>query len=465
MCACSSSRPGGGRKRRGYILVFATLVIALVLVPSIGLAIDVGLMYLAQSMLYAAADAATIAGAGALSRGNDDAAQRSNAENTANSYFHANYPSSYLWSKNLTVTSTAATDANALRSITTTASVDLPLIFMRIFHVNSTNLSVTARSTRRDVNIMVVMDRSGSLSTSGACTPLKAAAAGFVDKFAETRDNLGLITFGTTSRIDYAPSTTFKTQVEDMLNSVNCTGATSSAQALWQAYDQLVGLNQNGALNAILFFTDGRPTAVTEDFPLLGSSSCSNRTTPKRGVVTLASDLSSPLGLYTYQTTQAPPVTSDQNYISNSSGCYYYTSSGKQVYKDFDYAPTTDIWGNSLTATGYKSVTLDNPGLSLNSAQNIENFSTNAADHAALRIRRGDADPAQGNRSLGGVVIYTIGLGDIDATLLKRVANDPSLTPNPVAAGNQGRYVYAADATDLNQAFLNVASEVLRLAK
>jgi hypothetical protein len=53
----------------------------------------------------------------------------------------------------------------------------------------------------------------------------------------------------------------------------------------------------------------------------------------------------------------------------------------------------------------------------------------------------------------------------VDSVLLKRIANDPSLTPNPVAAGAQGRYEYAGDATALNDAFLRVASEVLRLAQ
>jgi len=50
-------------------------------------------------------------------------------------------------------------------------------------------------------------------------------------------------------------------------------------------------------------------------------------------------------------------------------------------------------------------------------------------------------------------------------TEVKRMANDPSLTPNPVANGRQGRYVYAADATALDLAFTRVASEILRLAK
>ena len=126
---------------------------------------------------------------------------------------------------------------------------------------------------------------------------------------------------------------------------------------------------------------------------------------------------------------------------------------------------STDYWGNSLNATAYRTVTTSGAGLSITQAQNVENFSTNAADHAALRIRRGDADAQHANRTLQGVVIYSIGLGDVDDVLLKRIANDPSLTPNPVAAGNTGRYVYAANATDLDLAFTRVASELLRLAR
>jgi hypothetical protein len=88
---------------------------------------------------------------------------------------------------------------------------------------------------------------------------------------------------------------------------------------------------------------------------------------------------------------------------------------------------------------------------------------TNAADHAALRIRRGDA--LAGGESMADVVIYTIGYMDVDETLLKRIANDASLSPNPVAAGAHGKYRYAGDASQLNDAFMSIASEVLRLAQ
>jgi Mg-chelatase subunit ChlD len=464
MCAnCIEKKRG--RKKNGFIMVLGVLMIVSLLLPAAGLAVDVGMMYLVQSLLSAAADASTLAGARALSRGSDDAAQRANAETTASAYFHANFPAGYLWTNNMQVTSRAATDGTFLRSITTTASVNLPLIFMRLFRVDGTTVRASAKATRRDVNVMIVMDRSGSLANSGACTPLKAAAVGFVDKFAETRDNLGLITFATSSRVDFAPATTFKTQVDSTINSVVCTGATSSAQALWQAYRQLVTLNQGGALNAILFFTDGRPTAVTETFPIRNNSPCQNRNA-KLGVMTLSYNGSTPvdpMGLY-LQDAPAQPLSQDLTLITSRTNCTF-ASHQNQVDSDVLNAPVTDYWGNSLTATGYRSVTYSGTGLDVSHAQNVESFSINAADHAALRIRRGDPDPTQANQSLAGVVIYAIGLGDVDDGLLRRMANDPSLTPNPVAAGNQGRYVYAANATELDQAFTRVASELLRLAK
>src|SRR5678816_1051923 len=88
-------------RRKGYILVLGALMMITVLVPAIGLAIDVGMMYQAQTLLSAASDAAVLAGARALSRGADDAAQHANAEAAAQTCFRANYPAGYLGSTNL----------------------------------------------------------------------------------------------------------------------------------------------------------------------------------------------------------------------------------------------------------------------------------------------------------------------------------------------------------------------------
>jgi hypothetical protein len=316
---------------------------------------------------------------------------------------------------------------------------------------------------------MIVMDRSGSLNTApAACAPLKAAAVNFVEKFSEGRDNLGLITFATGSRVDVALTQTFKTTVETTLNHLVCDGATNSAQGLWQGYQQLAGLAQTGALNVIVFFTDGLPTAVTESFPIKAGSPCATHT-DKLGAITLASATQ---GLYRWAAPAQPLVPPTDQAVLNTptnccTSCKFVTNGLTYVTTDVSYAPLLDYWGNSLNpANAYRSVTLSAPGVSIASATNVQNFSTNAADHAGLRIRRGDPDAMNGNRTLTGVTIFSIGLGAVvDEVLLKRIANDPSLTPNPVAAGTLGRYVYAADATQLNQAFTRVASEMLRLAR
>jgi Mg-chelatase subunit ChlD len=453
-------------RRRGFILIVGLVLVLLVGIPAAGMAIDLGLTYLAQTRLQAAVDFACVAGARALSVGADDSAQRSAAESTANGYFAANFRTGYLPSRNLVLTSAAATDSTYMRSVTTTATVDVPYVFMRVFRLDHITLRAAAKATRRDVNVMIVMDRSKSLADSGSCEPLKAAAINFMQKFAEGRDYVGLITFATSSRVDQPLQTTFKNTIRTTINSVTCVGGTSSAQAVWQGYRELVGLGHAGALNVIVFFTDGRPTAVTEAFPIQGGSSCSSHTA-KTGVLTVGFNSSgvpqNAMGLY-LQDAPAQPLTQDLTLIASRTNCRF-ASNQSNVSQDISNAPVTDYWGNSLTATAFKSVTTSGTGLSVTSGTNVLNFCINAADHAGLRIRRGDPDASQANRSLAGVTIYTIGLGDIDETLLKRMANDPSLSPNPVATGAPGRYVYAQNATDLDLAFTRVASEMLRIAR
>src|SRR6476646_8069599 len=98
-----SSRCGGRAGRKGYILLLSGLTTLMILLPAIGLAIDLGLVYLVQTLLSASADAAVLAGARALSRGSDDAAQHANAEATANTFFQANFPLGYMSSTHLQV--------------------------------------------------------------------------------------------------------------------------------------------------------------------------------------------------------------------------------------------------------------------------------------------------------------------------------------------------------------------------
>jgi len=92
----------------------------------------------------------------------------------------------------------------------------------------------------------------------------------------------------------------------------------------------------------------------------------------------------------------------------------------------------------------------------------ITNAGINALDNAANRAR---ADALTRNL---GLTIYTIGLGNtpggVNNTLLLRVANDKdsNLGANSYTPG---MFILATDSNQLNQAFNQIASEVLRLSR
>ena len=83
------------------------------------------------------------------------------------------------------------------------------------------------------------------------------------------------------------------------------------------------------------------------------------------------------------------------------------------------------------------------------------------------------AQTARQDTQLGGVHIHAIGLGgfgyDADATLMKRMANDPSDSYGVqiAAAPNepQGSYTYAPSVGQLKEAFNKVRGEVMRLTR
>jgi len=458
------------KKQRGFIIPTAAAMF-MTAIPVTGLAIDVSIMYMVQSRLQAAVDAGALAGARSLARGNNSSAQVASAQAAAQAYLTANFPTGYLGTSALSVPVPVVdvTQPN-IRFVTVNASVNVAHVFLRWFGGTLTTVRAGATATRRDVNVAIVMDRSGSLANSGSCTPLKAAAIAFSDKFAEGRDNVGLITFASSSRVDFALANTFKTSnpsVASTINSVTCTGATNSAQGLWQGYQSLAALNQPAALNVILFFTDGEPTAVTADFAIKATSGCADKTT-KTGVFTVTGN--PPTATYGLLKWDAPvqPMTSDITVAANSTGCSY-VSNFNNVGNDVTGVPVTDHWGNNLN-NGYLPVTLTTGMLAANSnatnAQNFQNASVNAADNAAARIRVA-ALPGNGAASLPNVVIFSIGLGGSGAAsddFLRRVANDPGSSSFSTTAAT-GLYVYAPTVADLGNAFNRVASEILRLAK
>jgi Mg-chelatase subunit ChlD len=453
------------KKQRGAALLATGLAIV-VIVPAIGLAIDGGSLYAVRVRLSQAVDASVLAGARSLSTGVDIPSQTASATATATKYFYANFPAGFFGTTNSTITvSVTQNDQTHIRSVAVTASVNAPLYFMAILSGQPPLIQISGTANRRDVNLMLVLDRSGSMVAGNAIVPLQNAATAFVDQFASGRDNVGLLTFGGATFLAYHPSVNFKTDnpsVDTLIGQVVGGGATNTAQALWLAYRELVNLNEPGALNAIVLFTDGRPTAFTANFqPNLAINSNCDLSTSKIGYLTYYVDNNqnpvSPAGVVNAFASSIIDV-SESLPAPHSVGCAYALSppnSFAHVTQDVVRIPSQDLYGN-LTNDGYLAVDLT----AINQPAQIQAASTNAADSAASRIR-GDAKFQP--------IILTIGLGGTsayppDQAFMQRISNDPG-SASYITTEPPGLYVFAPSTAQLQGAFLRIASEVLRLAQ
>jgi len=488
------------KKRQQGIAVIMTVLTMMIAVPLVGLAFDVGILYMIRGKLYQAVDAAALAGARALGQGPDSGTQVSNAQTAATKYFNANFPSGF-WgtiSVNFPTPTVDSTSTPNYRSVKTLATVTAPLYFLRMLGQNTATIAATATAGRRDALVMLVLDRSYSMTYpyqgTTACAIMKTDAAQFLTNFAQGRDMVGLVIFGS-SAYTYAPTTSFGTPdangntIASLIGQINCNGNTNMVEAVHQAYAQIQAVNSTSRANVIVLFTDGRPNGFTGNYANYTQGNCRNKApspNPLRGVwaqwdggpVTTSAP-NSVAGLMLWV---APNAGYDADAVTpDASGSHCAMLGGlTNGYQDINQMAPTDIWGNSTTGP----YSVNNPNSPYNGTtvdltkytypDHIENASSNAVDNQGTVIRT-DATlkPA----------IYAIALeGNAptdppDTLLLRKLANDPTMQNDPDsttrtmwAGQNPGQTVgYFVDAPDPSQlcaAFNQIATQiVVRLAK
>lgn len=485
------------RRRKGVAIIMTAIMLTFI-VPLVGLAIDAGIMYAVRARLQGAADAAALASARTLNLGQTLAEQQAGAVDRAKRYFKANFPDGTFDTIKKDV-KVEVREIALRREVEVIAEFEPPVYFMRYLGWGSAGkdllVRVSGTATRRDVNLMLVVDRSRSLASAGACDEVEASSRTFVDLFANERDRIGLITYGISYRVDYAPTKFFKNAptLDSVLSNIDpngCNGGTGSAQGFWNGYVQLNNIGEPGAFNVIVFFTDGIPNTVTADFPV------KMQVTPEENQTTRCYDWTRGLrqgdagwdpsgqiyrgalfrnrGLHDFN---APvmPVADDPGAIERPNGftgdppavsddCWFRNNLN-QYARDLPYIPDTDLYGNSIF--GYKPVDVYGAGhpyagkANITDSDNIDRAAVNALDNAAQRVRDRALNPNM------PVTVYVIGLGGAGAAeheLLRRVANDP-IAGNFDPTKPQGMYVYAPTAAQLQEAFARVASEVLRFSK
>ena len=180
-----------GRDRRGSVATFVAISL-LPIVASIGISVDGARAYLARARLSQALDAAALAGGRVM------------FETTRNAdiamYFNANFPQGFMGA---TVAGPTASGGNIAvdvtgQIITVTASATLPTTFMQV--VGQTTMTVNASTTVTRANsgleVVLVMDNTGSMNNNGKLAAMKSAAQSLVDTLYGSNDTVNNLYVG-----------------------------------------------------------------------------------------------------------------------------------------------------------------------------------------------------------------------------------------------------------------------------
>ena len=483
------------KSSRGIAIVLTTLTLSVTL-PLAGLGFDVATLYLIKSKLGAAADSAALAGARALSQGATAAAQTSSAVSTAQNYFSGNFPAGYWRTTGASATVTVdSTSIPNYRAVNVSATAQAPLYFLRVFNQQASTVNVIATAGRRDVMMMMVLDRSismnGIVAGTGqtACALMKVDAANFVNYFAPGRDQIGLVAFG--SSVYFYPSTTgFTTPdangdtIQSLIGQLTCNDNTSSAAAIARAYQEITTVNNPNRMNVIMFMTDGRANGVTADYSKPGMVVDGCALPPGiPGVIAQWAGGALPKGNTAglmNATTTAITFPNDDHSLTGSSGCKFNGPNLPNVSQDIPNLPLTDYFNNS-TAGPYSQensatwpyTTPFNPVGGVGIPQQIVIASANVLDNEATQVRT--------NTTLNPFIydIALMGNGPADdmpdTLLLQKIANDPSLAGSAGIGQTfyrqqihqpHGYFAIAPDASQLAMAFDTIAAQIsIRLSR
>jgi hypothetical protein len=379
---------------------------------------------------------------------------------TVDRTFHENLPTGHLATGVPSYTPNPpviVNEADGSRSVTLVGSATSPTFFMSLFGYRGIPVKAYSKASRRDVNVVLILDRSASLEQAHVWGDVQAAAKTFVQQFDDTRDKVGLVSFGSSSKVDFAPRTSFRTSLVNLIDGMHPFGdsRTNSALGMYYAYAALKTLNDTSSENVIVHFTDGQSTAFPGQFDVKKTGSnpkCDANV--KEGTFFTGQTGGSVSGIFQFQ----PPASTSYDY-ELITGCTGLDNNPRSKGSNGTQLLTggfREVWipavGPAVSVSGDAPVNRHAVGNGNNIIAIGDNMLVNMAANArrdALKIR-----------------IYTIGLGGWEGppkeNVLRKVAN---VSPYTVPDEPVGQYVYAPTQIQLAEAFRQVASSISRLVQ
>lgn len=252
----------------GNVLIMVTLSV-LVIMGFFALGVEAGRWYLIRAELSKSVDAGALAGARNISNPHVD------PRVVAEEFSAANFTSGFLGTPGAGgegSVSFAAEIVDGDRVRVDAETYGTPVV-AQLFGVDHVSISSLGAAQMKQVEIMLVLDRSGSMA-GGPIADLKVASKSFVDFFEATQDEdkVGLISFATSVRVDRPLDHDFVVPINASIDAMNAVGATNPEDALDQANGPS-GFTDQSALpparrvpQFLVFFSDGRPTAYRGSF-------------------------------------------------------------------------------------------------------------------------------------------------------------------------------------------------------
>ncbi len=244
-------------EERGAILVFVAVSLVGIIGFS-GLAIDLGRGYVTKVRLSRAVDAAAIEAAYNVRLGQTKAEQIGRSVAALNGIVDGAGGTSLSLSFDINGFGETTVTARASQSMGTTLG--------KILGHDKLDLSTEAVAAVPPVDLILVLDQSGSLGAQGAWGDLQAAADQFVRYFDDSLDQLGLVHFQIRANDAFDIDGLFTTSITNAIQSMNSAGDTNTGEGLRLALKQMKSkVIRPRSAKVVVFFTDGRPTAFRDN--------------------------------------------------------------------------------------------------------------------------------------------------------------------------------------------------------